>query len=128
MKSILISTILVLFSQLSFANTSDVEPIYSVTFLEVSSISMEPMCPINALCKRNGTIVHLGYELACDQKLFSFDYKVVPSGDITEIVVSAVATSRTYPGQPTCLALKFERKKLYLDNVYGEIVITNLGK
>ena len=93
----------------------------------VDSFSTEPICPINALCKRGGTIVHLGYEIGCHQKLKSFDYKVVSDGETTELIVSAIATSKAIPGQPVCLALKFETKKLYLYEVYGDVVVTNLG-
>ena len=127
MKTFLFLIILTTFPQLSFASFENVDPIYSIEFLQVDSLSTEPICPINALCKRSGTIVHLGYEIGCHQKLKSFDYKVVSDGKTTELIVSAIATSKAIPGQAVCLAFKFETKKLYLYEVYGDVVVTNLG-
>lgn len=129
MKTLILSLFVLFSAQSAFATSLHPETFnqdFTYYSLEPIGVEVSPLCPENATCVTDGTVVDLTYEVGCYEEEVYFNYQAdVVDGKIhlfTNMVVKSVVKG----GGPVCLAFTTVNKKITLPMMFGEVVLHNL--
>ena len=94
--------------------------------ISADSYKVSPLCPINAFCITDGTVIDLEYTVKCTETMVSFTYDAIEKGEDLHVYISTVVGTEASDG-PACLAFSTVEKRISLINQYGKVVLHHLG-
>lgn len=126
MKKLILIALFSLTSTIALA-TSIQMPSYN-RFMSIApeTVQFAPLCPDGVTCVVNGTSIQLDYTYSCAADMISFTYEAKEIGAELHVFVSAIVGTNFTNG-PVCQAFTHQTQEIQLINMYGEVVIHNLG-
>lgn len=97
---------------------------YSVA---AESYVASPLCPTNAVCVTDGTVVDLEYRVNCTEEMVSFAYEAIEKDGDLHLYVNTVLGTNPSDGSSTCQSFSYVQKKVTLINQFGKVVLHELG-